>query len=405
MKGKTLLMIGAGLEQIPAIERAKELGIFTVVTDGSVSAPGVSCADEFLKVSTYDVENTVKRAKEFNRSRKIDGVIAVGADVPKSVAAVASALGLSGVSREAAELVSDKLKMKEKFAECGVPVPWFSGVKSFNELKRIIKDRGYPLVIKPVDSRGARGVLLLTEKTDLKWAFDYALSFSPARSVIVEEFVSGPQVSTESVILNGRAYTPGFTDRNYESLEKFAPFMIENGGTQPTMLSNEIVHEIDKIIEKASATIGITNGVVKGDIVVSENGAKIIEIAARLSGGWFSTVQIPLSTGVDFLGNAYKLALGEKIETADLLPKKHDGCAIRYWFPKPGKLIAIKGEEQLKKMTSVKKYGFFVKIGEYIKKTTNHTERAGFVITVGKDRDESIKFVNEALNTVEFVVG
>jgi len=404
LKNKTLLMIGAGVEQIPAIQRAKKLGLFVVVTDGNPDAPGIKYADDFLCVSTYDVKKTVLSAKEYSKKRKINGVIAVAADVPKTVAAAADNLGLEGITSKTAELASDKLKMKKCFMSCNIPIPWFQKVNSFKELKTIVKKRGFPLVIKPVDSRGARGILKLSKEVNVEWAYNYSLSFSPAKKVMIEEFLSGPQVSTESIILKDKSYTIGFTDRNYDDLEKFMPFMIENGGTQPTLLSDKTVKEINLLIEKAASAIGIKNGVVKGDIVVHNGVPKVIEIAARLSGGWFCTDQIPLSTGVDFLQQAYKIALGEKLRVKDLTPQYHKGCAIRYWFPPVGKIIKIKGIRKLSKMPGVKKYGFFCKPGEHIKKVSNHTERVGFVITVGKDREQAMDRMKDALDSVQFEI-
>jgi len=404
LKNKTLLMIGAGLEQIPAINRAKALGVYTIVTDGNKNAPGVKYADDFLCASTYDEVKTVNLAKQYSEKHKIDGVIAVAADVPRTVAAVAKALNLEGITSKTAELASDKLKMKRRFASQNVPIPWFKEINSFKELQTTFKKKGGAVVIKPVDSRGARGVLYLTQNSDLEWAYNYSLSFSPSEKVIIEEFLDGPQVSTESILIQGKAYTIGFSDRNYEDLIQFAPFMIENGGTQPTLLSDKTVKEINFLIEKAASAIGIKNGVVKGDIVVHNGVPKVIEIAARLSGGWFCTDQIPLSTGVDFLQQAYKIALGEKLRVKDLTPQYHKGCAIRYWFPPVGKIIKIKGIRKLSKMPGVKKYGFFCKPGEHIKKVSNHTERVGFVITVGKDREQAMDRMKDALDSVQFEI-
>jgi biotin carboxylase len=207
---------------------------------------------------------------------------------------------------------------------------------------------------------------------------------------MVEEYLEGPQISTESILLDGIGYTPGFVDRNYEYLERFAPNIIENGGQQPSHLSAEEKHSVACLAEEAGRALGVTNGVVKGDMVLTKEGPKVIEIATRLSGGWFSTDQIPLATGVNFIGCAIRLALGENIDQSELVPRFQKGVAIRYFFPTPGKVKSIKNAEKYRKISWVYKLHFFVDQGDVVEATTNHTKRAGFVITVGETRDEAV---------------
>ena len=123
---------------------------------------------------------------------------------------------------------------------------------------------------------------------------------------------------------NGRCFTPGFSDRNYEYLERYAPFFIENGGDLPSHLPPEIQEKVRDVVARAAAALGVTNGTVKGDIVVHKGEPYVIELAARLSGGFFCTREIPLNTGVDFIGAAIKLALGEPVTPEELEPTQFD---------------------------------------------------------------------------------
>ena len=205
------------------------------------------------------------------------------------------------------------------------------------------------MIIKPSDSRGARGVLQINEKVDLKWSYDHSLSFSSSKKLIVEKYISGPQISTESIIYNGTCSTVGFSDRNYEYLEKYFPHIIENGGDLPASISESQKIEINNIIKDAAHSLGVDKGVVKGDIVISKGKPVIIEMATRLSGGYFCSHEIPLSTGVDFVGNAIKIAMDEEINIKDLTPKFSKNISQRYIFPKEGKIKKINGLEDLKK--------------------------------------------------------
>ncbi len=400
-KSRTLWVVSGGVEAIPGIRKAKEMGLYVVVSDGSTSCPGAAVADDFFQVSTYDVNASVDAAKSYHRHvRPIDGVICLAADVPLTVASIAAELGLPGISVDAARLAMDKVAMKERFSARGIPIPWFREIFSETDLHDAIEAKGFPLVIKPVDSRGARGVLRLTEGCDPGWAYQHAMNYSPSGRVMIEEFLFGQQVSTESVLLGGKGYTPGFSDRNYEYLEMFSPYIIENGGQQPSCLDQNAQDQIRLCAEQAGIAMGITTGIAKGDMVWTEAGPKVIEVAARLSGGWFSSDQIPLATGVDIVAAAIQLALGEKVAAEDLVPKYHRGVAIRYFFPPPGRVLSIGGVPDVESDDGIYRTGFFVKPGDVLEAVTNHTSRAGYVITHGKDREEAVSRACEVVNHV-----
>ena len=177
--GRTLWIVSGGAEAVPGIQRARAMGLHVVVSDMNPSAPGFAVADEAVVANTYDVDETVAAASAYHKTKRtVDGVMCMAADVPLTVASVAAALDLPGVSVAAARLASDKLAMKDAFARAGIPIPWYQAIWSIDELRVAVAERGLPLVLKPVDGRGARGVLRLTERTDLEWAFTHATSQS-----------------------------------------------------------------------------------------------------------------------------------------------------------------------------------------------------------------------------------
>jgi biotin carboxylase len=399
---KTLFIVSGGLEAVPGIQRAKDMGLHVVVSDLNPNAPGFKIADDCLLADTYSVEDTFAAALHYHKTvRPIDGVICIASDVPLTVATVSQKLGLPGISIETAKLSSDKLAMKECFLKKGISIPWFSTVSSSSHLHQITSEKNFPLILKPVDSRGARGVLKLTESIDLDWAYSHSASFSPSERVMVEEYLDGPQISTETIIINGLAFTPGFADRNYEFLDLFAPYIIENGGHQPSALSSDDQDAVCLLAEQAALALGISTGIAKGDMVLTKGGPKVIEIASRLSGGWFSTDQIPVATGVNLISAAIKLALGESILPEDLKPLYQKGVAIRYFFPPPGRVNIIRNADKFNAVPWVHKLGFFVKPGDMIEPVTNHTKRAGFVITTGETREQAIQRAVQAVNTIK----
>jgi len=401
---RTLWIVSGGAEAVPGIQRARAMGLHVVVSDRNPSAPGFAGADDAVEADTYDVDATIAAALEYCRTkRRIDGVIAIAADVPMTVAGVVAALGLPGISIESARLAADKLAMKLAFQRAGIPIPWFRAIASLDDLKGTIVERGYPIVLKPIDGRGARGVLLLTERTDLAWAFAHATRQSRRGAVMVEEFLAGPQISTEGLVVGGDGTTCGFIDRNYEHIDRFAPYIVENGGEQPSALPAQAQRQISAVAMDAGRALGIANGSVKGDMVWTDRGPYVIEIAARLSGGWMSTDQVPLGTGVDLVGCAIRQALGETIPADELRPRWHRGVAIRYFFPPPGRVAGIDGADRFADVPWVHRLGFFVAPGDVVEPTTDHTRRAGFVITSGTTREEAVARAESVVGAVRIV--
>jgi biotin carboxylase len=398
-KPKTLLIVSGGVEAADAVKRAKEMGLTVVVSDRDPEAPGFAFADSCLIADVYGADETAAAAERYNRKiRKIDGVICVAADAPMTAAKVAQKLSLPGISIATAELACDKLAMKRRFLECGVPVPWFSEVQTVQALQRIAIERGNNLVIKPVDSRGSRGVQRIAQVQDLTKAFALARSHSTTQRVMVEEYLDGPQVSTESVITRGRCFTPGFSDRNYEYLDTYAPFFIENGGDLPSHLPPEIQDKVKTVVAQAAAALGVTNGTVKGDIVVHKGEPYVIELAARLSGGFFCTREIPLNTGVDFIGCAIRVALGETVSDQELTPTESTAVIQRYAFPKPGRVVSISGAEEARKIPGVTEVVVTARPGDIIPPAGDKRPSAAMVLATGASRQIALDAADNALS-------
>jgi len=398
---KTFLFISAGLEAVPAILRAKELGLNVIATDADSNAPGFEYVDQKLIADTYNIEETVRVVKHYHTHIcPIDGVLCVAADIPKTVSVVANTLGILGITEHSAFLVSDKLAMKQQFQKDQIPIPWFSEIDSFHSLEHQFQKKKFPLILKPVDSRGARGVLRLSKELDLKWAYEESLSHSPTNRVMLEAYLEGPQVSTESLVVDGQVFTPGFSDRNYEYLQRFSPFVIENGGDLPSYLSENIQTSVKQLIQHAAFSLGITNGVVKGDVVIHNSKPYIIELAGRLSGGYFCTHEIPLNTGVDFVGCAIRHALGEKISPSELTPEYQKPVVQRYLFPKPGKVIRVTGVAEVKAMPGIKMCEIRVAVGDTISKVHSHPARSGVILATAETSAQARLLAASAIDNI-----
>ena len=220
---KHLMIIGGGVFQVPAIKTAKSMGLKVVVTDYNPESEGMLLADFPIEVSTRNINLTVNTAKQFHMACPLDGVMTVGTDASQTVAAVADALNLPGIPFEVAERATDKIKMRQILQEKGVPVPQFRPVWTLDEGREAVNSMELPLVIKPCDNMGARGVRKIERSDDLIPAFREAKEASISGKLIVEEFMEGPELSLDALIYKDDIHITGVADRIIEH----SPYFVE----------------------------------------------------------------------------------------------------------------------------------------------------------------------------------
>ena len=400
---RTLLVVSGSAAAVPVIVAAQGLGLRVLVMDGDPAAPGFRCADGGVLANIDDPDGAVEAARACAGRRPIDGVLAVATDVPITVAAVADALGLPGIPLATARLAADKLATKNRLRACGVAVPWYAPVESVAALRLLTAQSGRALVLKPVDSRGARGVVRLLPGVDLPWAFALATAESPTGRVMVEEFIDGPQVRTEAVVVGGRTTTVGCADRNFELLERFAPFVINNGGDLPTGLAAPTVVAIERLMAAAAAALGVRSGTMKADLGIGPTGPLLIELGLRLSGGFLCTHEIPLATGVNVVEVAIRLALGDALAADALTPRWSRGVSQRYFFPSPGTVVSIHGADEVALADGIAVLDVHLRAGATVRPTTSHVCRGGVVIAVGDTRADAVRRANLAAARVQIV--
>jgi len=396
---KHLLIVGGGVFQVPAIKIAQSMGLKVVVTDYNPEAEGMLLADYPIEVSTRNINLTVNTAKQFHRTCPLDGVLTVGTDASQTVAAVADALNLPGIPFEVAERATDKIKMRQVLQEKGVPVPDFRPIWTLEDCRQAINDMPLPLVIKPCDNMGARGVRKIESIDDLVPAFREAKEASISGKLILEEFMEGVELSLDALVYENEIHITGVADRIIER----APYFVEVGHTLPSILPAGQQAQAVEVFKQAISALGIDIGAAKGDIKITSEGPKIVEIAARLSGGWMSAYTYPLATGVNLYKAAIQIALGEN--PTDLTPKTSLVSAERSLLPPAGKILSIRGVEEARKIKGVKEIILMKEAGDMAEEPRSNMGKVGYVITVGKTREEAIRVNNLARETLKIEIG
>lgn len=387
---KKLLIIGASILQLPAIKRAKELGYYVGVIDYDPNAVGIPYADEYFNVSTIDIEGVTKTAREFCP----DGIMTLATDMPmRSIAAACEALGLPGISFDTAVKSTDKSEMIRAFAANGVEHPWFYVLSRPEELDGVIDRIDFPCITKPTDNSGSRGVMLVHDRNMLREAVTYSSQNGRGGSVIVEEYLQGPEVSVEIITLDGEPHVLNVTDK----LTTGAPHFVEMGHSQPSALRKDHLEAIRDLACRAVKAVGIQNGPAHVEIILTKKGPRMVELGARMGGDCITTHLVPLSTGVDMIEATIRLSSGEM---PDIEPKFLKGSAIRYFNPPKGRIKAITGIKEAEQIEGIREISFVKQVGDTVGSIGSSTDRAGFVIAQAETPEEAIRICERAVQTV-----
>lgn len=382
---KKIMILGASILQLPAIEKAKEMGLEVIAVDMNPEAVGFKIPGIVKEViSTIDTPAILEAAKR----HQIDGIMTLASDMPmQSVAIVSHELGLVGISEDTALKATNKAYMRDALKEHGVPVPMYfrvRGKEAFIRAVEKIRSAGFKCIVKPADNSGSRGVELLKQDADLDKAYEYTHKYSRGGEIVVEEFMEGPEVSVETLAVNGNIHVIQITDK----LTTGAPYFVEMGHNQPSKLNSKVQKNIRDVTVAANHAIGIQNGPSHTEIKVTDSGAKIVELGARLGGDCITTHLVPLSTGINMVENSIRIALGEE---PDLTPKWEKGSAIRYLENESGVIEHIDGLEDARHSPDVVQISIVHDVGEEVRTIRSSVDRIGFVIAQAENADAAIR--------------
>jgi biotin carboxylase len=387
---KTLMLLGAGTLQVPGIEIAKKMGLKVVATDGNPNAPGLPLADISQPIDLKNVEETLRLAKE----QKINGIMSNVNDAGVYTAAVvAKELRLVGIDPEIAKAAVNKAAMRKIWQEKGVPIPKFGVVTSLKQALDAAKSIGFPLVVKPTDRSGARGVVKVESMEQLTLAFELALNSSLEKRALVEEFMEGSEHSVEAITYKGKVHVLGVSDK----LKAPAPYRFDIGVTYPTALSKENEDGLRNVAIDAVNALGINVGATHTEISFTKEGPKIIEAHARCGGGNISTHIMPAISGVNMMQELIKIIVNEK---PDLNPRFSKAAVLRFLICPPGRVEKISGVDTLEQNDWVINSWMGIKVGDNVERTRDGPGRAGHFIVVGENREEALKRAEEASKMV-----
>jgi biotin carboxylase len=384
-----VLFVGAGRHQRRAIVRARELGLGVVAVDRNAEAPGLLEADVGEVVDFREVESVVA----LGRQHEVDGVLTVSADraVPV-VAAVAEALGLPGIGTPTAHLMTHKVAMRRRLADAGVPQPRFAAVRTVHEGHAALETVGLPAVLKPADSGGQRGIFRLDSLDDLEAHLHVALAESPTEEAIVESFHDGLELNGLALARGGNVVPLTLSDRLRPPGVGFGVGWIH---VYPATIYGDVLAEAERIAVHSVHALGLRDGIAFPQLLVSDDGVRVVEVAARIPGGQMADLALH-AIGVDLVEIALRQALGLDVPDVIALPRFRRPLAIRFLTAEPGPLptgtvTAWSGLERVQAFPGVVQADVFLTEGETIRPVRLDGDRRGYVIAVADTNVEALE--------------
>jgi carbamoyl-phosphate synthase large subunit len=383
MDKKSILVFGVGELQKSIIGRAHKMGLFVVGIDPCADAFCKDDVDAFEIVGGQDYEGTLAVAKKYN----VSAVVTAATDKPLvMMARVAKELNLPFYSVETAQWSTDKYQMKQRFVAGGVPCAKGRLVKSAQETADFV----YPVIVKPRDNSGSRGVKLCRTQEELQSCIDEALEYSHLDSVLVEEFIEGQEYSIESLHYNGKTEVIQFTEKKTTEF----PYNVELGHKQPANLTDVQKDAIRDIITKIAAALHFENCPSHTELKINERGIFVIETSPRLGGGYITSTLVPLSTGINIEDLQLCLALGKTVDALTGRVEKASG--VCFFHLTQGCVSAI--DEKIRDVPSwpgVVSFDLKLKVGDKINEMKSGLDRYGQFIVAGESRSDVDSLVNE----------
>ena len=384
---KSVLIFGVGPLQESIIARAKKSGLYTVGIDPCEDATCRDCVDAFEVVPGQDYEGHCAVIEKYG----IDAIVTAATDKPLvMMARLAEKYGFPFYSVETAQWSTDKFQMKERFELGGVPHAQGRLISKAEEAEGLV----FPVIVKPRDNSGSRGVKLCRNKEELEASINEALEVSKLDTVLVEEFIEGPEYSIEGLHHDGKSEVIQFTEKKTTEF----PYNVELGHIQPANISEENQQKIREIVAKIGSALHFENCPSHTELKINERGIFVIETSPRLGGDYITSTLTPLSTDVNLEDELLKISLGV---TVNPVPKAVQYSGVRFFSFEEGNVIKhVPNSEFVKSWPHVVDFSFSLKEGEKVNRITSSLNRYGHLTLTAGNREA----IEEAFDKYEKVI-
>lgn len=389
---KKVLILGAGIYQVPLIQRAKKLGYYTIVASWPGKYPGFQYADKVYYVNTTDKEALLKLARE----EGISGVCVSGTDVcVPAQGYLCDQLGLVGPSEEGAVRAQDKLIMKQAFQAGGVRTAYYEYVDVDNRNPVEICERiGYPVIFKAVDSSGSRGITKVNGPEDIAYAWQAAKDNTRSDKYLIEKYLTGSEFGAQACVWRGELqFILPHGDYVFQG-DTGVPV----GHFAPYDMGEEIIADCKEQLALAVKALGIDNCAINADFILCDGKTYVLEIGARA--GATGLVELTsLYYGFDYYEKILQLNMGEEVDFTPLLAKPQANVEMLFCSDRTGvvKSIDTSGVTPDPRLVSLE---FDVEPGDTVKQFRKGPDRFGMIVTIGDTVAEAKEVMERAKSQV-----
>jgi len=389
---KRVLQLGGGVLMSRSIQKIKELGYEVYCVDMNPDAPAFAYADGHAAVNISDVDGVGKYADE------------IGADVVLALndAGVLPAVyankkrGLKCYDPEQVKFFTDKGYMRERWKEFGVAQPQFEVCTSAEEISAAVHRIGFPCIVKPCMMWGSRGVSKVNNENDIAFATQFAMENARGARYIVEEFMSGTEVSIEGLFKDGRAYILAKADKELQQHDNYRVTIQIN---YEAALPDSILQEIDELVSKAGRAMGFESGALHAECMVTPEGVKMIEMAGRPGGGHIFGAIVEAVSGVSMPQALTQILLGEDIDPS---ARFHRGACYKFFNAPDGVFQHIENVLQASNMPGIIDLGFTMAEGTVVRTMDHGANRPGYIVSQGINRAEAMGCAEAAFAALKF---
>lgn len=380
---KSLLMLGGGFLQNFVILKAKQMGYRVLVLDADPNAIGFRSADDYAVINIVDEEACLKYAQE----HKVDGVLTAATDFSVlTMSRIAQEMHLPGINYEAAKRIKNKAAVRKCLYDAHADDTGYSfEINSLEEIPQILPQVKFPIMMKPCDGSGSRGASRVDRAEEFVKACEFAMSGSITHRAVAEPFVEGKEYGVESFVDNGEIHILGIMQKDMT----LPPYYAELGHAIPSGLPQATEEKIRTCVHKALVALGVNHGSVNMDLLLSESGdVHIVDVGARMGGNLIGSHIIPMGTGVDYMGNMIRAAVGDATDYTPLHEPKP--VATKLLALTPGKVKALPNFEQIAKQYDVT-IEHHLHVGDTINEYHTNLDGCGYVVAQSNNVDTAIQ--------------
>lgn len=387
-----MLQLGGGVLMARSIQKIQELGYEVFCVDMNPQAPAFAFANGHAAVNISDVEAVGKYADEIG----VDVVLALNdAGVLPAVYANKKR-GLKCYEPEQVKYFTDKGFMRQRWKEFGVAQPHFEICTSEAEIELAVHSIGFPCIVKPCMMWGSRGVSKVNSPNDIAFATRFAVENARGARYIVEECMSGTEVSIEGLFKDGKAYILAKADKELQQHDNYRVTIQIN---YEAALSESTLNQIDALVSKAGEAMGFVSGALHAECMVTAEGVKMIEMAGRPGGGHIFGAIVESVSGVCMPQALTQILLGQDI---DPTARFHRGACYKFFNAPEGVFQGVEHLSSAQQMPGIIDMGFTMAEGTLVRTMDHGANRPGFVVSQGINRAEAMGRAEAAFAALKF---